>query len=382
MTLQEILVTAVKANASDIFIKEGAIPWMRVTGKMQVLQGDPITIEQMDNIISQIVPETSQAILEQSGAVDLAYTLMRQTDGQVQGFRPQTETEALPEEQKPVRMRVNVFKQMGRRSLVFRYVKSRIPDFAELNLPPDPLQNLTTRPRGLVLVTGIAGSGKSTTLAAMVEYINQNFEKHIVTIEDPIEYLFEPKKSLIQQREIGHDTPSYSEALKHVLRQSPDIIFLGEMRDEDTVEAALSAAETGHLVFSTLHTHNTMQTVDRIINFFPPHRHQFLRDQLSMLLEGVVCLRLIPTRDLTSMVPAVEVMSATPTTRELIQKGKTSELYKAISEGKYFGCMVFNQSLSDLINRDLITIEDAYAASDRPEELKLELRGITRVIKR
>jgi twitching motility protein PilT len=379
MTFHEILETAVKMNASDIFLKEGDIPWVRVTGKMQSLQGSSMTSEQMEEIFNTVVPTASQSILEQTGAVDLAYMPTQNKDGQVQGFKPESKDE---ESKPPIRMRVNVFKQMGRLSMVFRNIKSKIPDFEELNLPTEPLRNLATRPRGLVLVTGIAGSGKSTTLAAMIEYINQNFEKHVVTIEDPIEYLFESKRSLIQQREIGHDTPSYAEALKHILRQSPDIILVGEMRDAETMEAALNAAETGHMVFSTLHTHNTTQTVDRIINFFQPHMHQFLRDQLSLLLEGVICLRLLPTRDLSGMVPAVEIMSATPTTRELIQKGKTTDLYKAIADGKYFGCMVFNQSLNDLINRDLITIEDAYSASDRPEELKLELRGITRMIKK
>jgi twitching motility protein PilT len=262
--------------------------------------------------------------------------------------------------------------------MVMRVIKSKIPTFEELNLPPENLKKLASLPRGLILVTGIAGSGKSTTLAAMLEYINENFSKHLVTVEDPIEYVYQDKRSIIDQREIGHDTQSFVDALKYVVRQSPDIILIGEMRDKPTMEAAISAAETGHLVFSTLHTPNAMQTVDRIMNFFEPHEHNFLRVQLSQLLEGVISQRLIPTKDLSTRVPAVEIMMATPTVRELLAAGKVRELYRATREGRYFGCITFNQSVKDLLDRDLITVEDAIDNADSPEELRLELRGITR----
>jgi twitching motility protein PilT len=227
-------------------------------------------------------------------------------------------------------------------------------------------------------VTGTAGSGKSTTIASMINYINQTEERHIITVEDPIEFTFTDQKCVIDQREIGQDTDSFVAALKNAVRQSPDVIFIGEMRDIETMEAAINAAETGHLVFSTLHSMNAMQTVDRIINLFPTHHHAFLQLQLSQLLEGVVSQRLLPTKDGTARMPAVELMSSTPTIQELLLHGKTRELYKAIKDGSYYGCSTYNQALKSLLERDLITLEDALSAADSPDELKLELRGISK----
>lgn len=379
MTLIQVLQEAVTQGASDIFLKEANPPWARVGGRMIKIDNCSFTSQQMEEALQEIASERSQQLIEEMGAVDIAFMPGQKEGSHVEGFR--TSQDAVSDARnRELRMRVNIFKHMGRLSMVFRHIKSNIPDFDTLNLPSDQLKKLAAKQRGLILITGTAGSGKSTSIASMLEYINQNFEKHIITIEDPIEYVFESKKSLVHQREIGHDTPGYSEALRHVVRESPDIILVGEMRDAETMEAAINAAETGHLVFSTLHTPNAIQTIDRIINFFPPHVHQFLRDQLAMLLEGVVSMRLVPTKDLSMRVPAVEIMAATPTTRELIQKGRTGELYKALEDGKYFGCMLFNQSLMELINKDLITIEDALNSSDRPEDLRLELRGITRVM--
>jgi twitching motility protein PilT len=260
-----------------------------------------------------------------------------------------------------------------------RYIRSNIPPLEELGLPMKPLQKLATATRGLVIVTGIAGSGKSTTIASLLNYINKNWSKHVVTIEDPIEYLFIDDKSLIDQRELGIDTYSFTSALKHAVRQSPDIIMIGEMRDKDTMEAALNAAETGHLVISTLHSINAVQTVERIINFFPPHQHSLLRQQLSMLLQGVISQRLITRHDGKGMVPAAEILLTTPTIKDMLYEGKTRELYDAIKEGNtYYGTQTFNQSLKYLYQNNFISVEDALAFADRPDELKLELRGITK----
>jgi twitching motility protein PilT len=231
--------------------------------------------------------------------------------------------------------------------------------------------------RGLVLATGTAGSGKSTTLAAMLEYVNRNMNKHIITIEDPIEYRFEDKRSIVNQREVGVDVSNFSSALRQAVRQSPDVIFIGEMRDAETVQAAISAAETGHLVFSTLHTVNAVQTVERIITFFPPHQHELVRLQLALNLAGVVSLRLIKNKEGTAMVPAVELLINTPTVRELLEQGQTRSLPKALAEGSYYGTMTFNQSLIRLFQAGNISLEDALLASDSPDELKMQMRGIT-----
>lgn len=355
MSVVSILEAAVRENASDVFLKVGAPPSMRLAGRVVPFEMDPLTEQDTLNCFSEVATDKLHLKLSEAGEADFAY--------EVAGLG---------------RFRVNAFKQRGRVSLVFRIIKNVVPSFEELNLPAEPLKKLASLPRGLCLVTGIAGSGKSTTIAAMLEFINENFPKHIVTIEDPIEYIFRDKRSIIDQREVEHDTYSFETALRNAVRQSPDIIFIGEMRDKDTMEAALHAAETGHLVFSTLHTPNAMQTVDRIINFFPPHQHEFLRLQMAQLLEGVISQRLIPTKDMTARVPAVEIMMATPTIRELIQQGKTRELYKATKEGRYFGCQTFNQSLKEFLDKDMITVEDAINNADSPEELKLELRGIVK----
>jgi len=212
----------------------------------------------------------------------------------------------------------------------------------------------------------------------MIHHRSTHSRGHVVTIEDPVEFLFTDNQCIISQRELGSDSKDWATALKHTLRQAPDVIVIGEMRARGTVEAAINAAETGHLVFSTLHSLNAMQTVDRIINFFPPHHHPFLQMQLAQLLEGVVSQRLLPTKDGTARMPSIELMCSTPTVQELLLHGKTRELYKALKDGSYYGCMTFNQSLKSLLERDLITLEDALAAADSPDELKLELRGISK----
>lgn len=345
----------VKEGASDLFLKVGAPPSMRVVGKVIITETPPLTEQDMKDAFEKVASETAKKRFLDNNEADISY--------EVGGTG---------------RFRGNIFRQRGYIGMVFRAIKSSIPSFEDLNLPVEQLKKLSMIPRGLVLITGTTGSGKSTTLAAMINYINDNAEKHIVTVEDPIEFTFRDRRSVIEQREIGQDTESFSMALKHVVRQSPDVIMIGEMRDKETCEAALNAAETGHLVFSTLHTLNAMQTVERIMNLFPPYQHDFLKGQLAQILEGVVSMRLLTTVDNDARVPAMELMLATPTIRELLQVGKTRELYKAIKEGSYYGTQTFNQALRDLLNKGLISLEDALNAADSPDELKLELRGISK----
>ena len=352
MELHEMLRKMVIERASDLFIKAGSPPALRIDGSVNFLDTDEIT---------------PQDTLE-------VYEIIE--DSKREGFRGKTDIDVAYELPGIGRFRVNIFRQKGTTAFVFRHIQSSIPHFEELNLPEKTLKKLTTENRGLLLVTGTTGSGKSTTLAAMINYVNEQFNRHILTVEDPIEFMFKDKKCVIDQREIGTDTPDFLVALKHAVRQSPDLILIGEMRDKETMETALSAAETGHLVMSTLHTVNATQTIERIINYFPPHQHGLIRLQLSLVLKGIVSQRLIPRKSGPGRVPAIEIMVNTPTVQDLISQGKTTELYNVIKESEYFGCQTFNQSLKKLYQSDLISLECALAASDFPEELKLDLKGI------
>jgi twitching motility protein PilT len=352
--LRDFLRIMVKECASDLVLKANGCPAVRVAGVIRFLGDQPLPPELMRSYVEEILGERLRAEFEKSGACDTAV--------------------ALPG---VGRFRCNAFHQCGELGLVFRAIKNEIPSFKDLNLPVDPLKRLSSLKRGLVLATGIAGSGKSTTLASMVEYVNRTMNKHIITIEDPIEFRFEDKRSIVNQREVGVDVSSFAQALRQAMRQSPDVILIGEMRDAETVSAAISAAETGHLVFSTLHTVNAVQTVERIISFFPPHQHELVRLQLALNLAGVCSLRLVKNKDGTAMVPAVELLINTPTVRELLEQGQTRVLPKALAEGSYYGTMTFNQSLIRLFQAGNISLEDALAASDNPDDLKMQMRGIT-----
>ena len=360
MKLEELLKTTVRVRASDVFIKTGQTPAWRVDGivRRDILPEDKrpvLTAEMVDDLCREVLRERSLEAFAETGEADAAY-----------------EAEDLG------RFRVNVFRQRERTGMVFRHLPHQIPSFEELNLPAKQLRKLCDKRRGLVLITGIAGSGKSTCLASMVDYINERHPCHIVTVEDPIEFVHSDKRALIEQRELGLDTQSFAAALKHVVRQSPDVILIGEMRDQETMEAAINAAETGHLVLSTLHTVNAVQTVERIIGYFPPHLHDLVRMQLAMILEGAISLRLLRRKDKPGRVPAVEVLMATPTVREMLEKGRTRELPSALRDGGYFGTQTFGQSLKKLLDADAISQEDALASADNPEELRLELKGIVR----
>jgi len=261
-------------------------------------------------------------------------------------------------------------------SIVIRNVRNSIATLEELNLPAEILKKLSMETRGLLLLTGSMGSGKSTTIASIIEYINNNSKKHILTVEEPIEYVFEDKQSIINQRELGVDVSSYAVALRAFTLQSPDVMFIGNIRDYDTVSSAMAAAETGVLVLSTLHTINASQTVERLINLFPPHQHHEIRNQLALLLKGVISLRLVPMKEGTGRIPAYEVMLLTPTISRLIREGKIWEIPQFIEDGTVFGMRSFNQSLVSLVQEGKINLEDAAAASDNWEEFMLAFRGI------
>ena len=361
MELNDLLEMMIREEASDLFLKIGAPPVFRVDGQLRrAVAPDgsetvPLNAEFMEAVLADVLGGDTREAFIASGEADAAYDL-----------------DAIG------RFRVNAFRQRGGTGFVFRHIPRRVPSLNELNLPAATLEKLCAKRRGLVLVTGVAGSGKSTCLAAMVDHINANYRRHIITIEDPIEFVYEDKRSLIEQRELGTDTRSFAAALKHCVRQSPDVILIGEMRDQETMTAALNAAETGHLVLSTLHTVNAVQTVERIMGYFPPHLHELVRMQLSLVLQGVVSLRLLRRKDGRGRVPAVEILLATPTVREMLDQGRTLELPGALRDGAYFGTQTFGQALKALMDAGTVSAEEALDAADSPEELRLELKGVLR----
>jgi twitching motility protein PilT len=350
---EDLLIEMTERKASDLFIKAGSPPNVRVDGHIVPLDFGDLSPQESERFAQAMMTEQQWRMFAEMPEMDLAIGLS--------GIG---------------RFRVNVFRQRGTIGIVLRHISCPEFSFDELNLPP-VVQNLSEKMRGMTAVTGMTGSGKSTTLAAMINYINEHRKCHIVTIEDPIEFLHSDKKAIVNQREVGFDTLNFRDALKHVLRQSPDVILIGEMRDLETIQTAISAAETGHLVLSTLHTTDAVQTIERIINYFPAYLHNQIRMELSLCLNGIVCQRLLPRKDGKGRVPAIEVMINTPTIKKLLHEGKTTEIGEHIASGEYYGMQTFNQSLIKLINAKLIGYETAidYAAS--AEELRLAFEGLT-----
>ncbi|MDY0213838.1 MAG: type IV pilus twitching motility protein PilT [Desulfuromonadaceae bacterium] len=356
MDLNDILAMAIKFKASDVHIKAGLPPVYRIDGNLRPLPNAPrLTPEEIRKMVFAMLTEQQREEFETKHEIDLAYGL--------QGLG---------------RFRVNMFTQRGSISAVLRTIPFNVSTLEELNLPPI-IKKITQNKRGLVLVTGTTGSGKSTTLASMIDAINSNRTEHIITIEDPIEFLHRDKKSLINQRELGVDTQSFSVALKSALRQDPDVILVGEMRDYDTIDTALTAAETGHLVLSTLHTVDAQETINRIVGVYPPYQQRQIRLQLSALLQGVISQRLVPRADGKGRVPAVEVMVSSARVRELIDdKEKTKLLRDTIQNGyDSYGMQTFDQSLMKLLNNGLITYEEALRQSSNPDDFKLKHSGIS-----
>jgi len=352
--LQKILTWAVKQGASDIHLTVGSPPAVRVDGIIRfVTDAEPLKQEDTESFLDEIMtPEQKERFLA-TGDADQALS--------VPGLG---------------RFRVNCMKQRSSVGIVLRHVKGKILDFGELNLP-DAMETISRIARGLVLVTGTTGSGKSTTLASIIDRINQFRRCHIVTLEDPIEYLHVNKKSIITQREVTIDTLDFKTALRAVMREDPDVILIGEMRDGETFQAAISAAETGHLVFSTLHTTNAMMTIDRIIDLFPTNQHDQVRAQLAMQLRACICQRLLQSADGNGRVPAVEIMFTNPAIAALIRENNVKQIPNAILGGREDGMQSFNMSLAQLVRKKLVTQEEAEWASDNPEELKMILQGIT-----
>jgi twitching motility protein PilT len=355
MNITDLLKATIEGGASDLHLKAGKPPKMRVDGKLSPVEGAPaLSGEAAQALALSIMNERQREAFGHRGEMDLAYSYP--------GLG---------------RFRVNVFKQRGSVSLVFRVVPTKVKTIQELELP-SILHDLSLESRGLVLVTGSTGSGKSTTLAAMVEHINRNKTSNIITIEDPIEYLYLDRQALISQREVGYDTESFSVALRAALRQDPDVIMVGEMRDYETIHTALIAAETGHLVLSTLHTMDAPETVNRIISVFPPFQQKQIRLQLASVLRGVISQRLIPRADSKGRVAACEIMIATQTVREaIIDPEKTRRLRDAIGAGgSQYGMQTFDQALYDLMSRGIISQEAAMAWASNPDDFALKIRGV------
>ena len=347
----KILKTAVDGNASDVHIKIGTPVIFRINRELISIECPVPTDQWMNNVIEKLTPIHLKKKLEEEREVDFSY------------YVPDVG-----------RFRTNLFQQRGQWALSMRYVRSHVASFEELGLL-EQIKKIAEAPRGIVLLAGSTGCGKSTTLAAMIEHINGNFKKHIITLEDPIEFVFEDNQSVIEQREVGLDTVSFHHALKHVLRQDPDIIMLGEMRDDISFAAAMSAADTGHLVLSTLHTTTAAQSITRILDFFKADEREQVRRQLAGTLRGVICQRMVPTVS-GKMTPALEIMVNSPLIRKMLEENRLDKLTAAIETGVDDGMLTFNQSLFNLVKAGKVTEKEALGKASNPQALEMNFKGI------
>jgi twitching motility protein PilT len=350
----DVLLQVMERNASDLHMTAGAPPMIRHHGQLHALDYPRLTPQTTREVIYSILTNDQRQRLETDWQIDLAYSIPGKA-----------------------RFRVNAYFQRASISAALRLIPHEMPKLGSLGLPP-VLEDFTKKPRGFVLVTGPTGSGKSTSLAAMLDLINETRHEHILTIEDPIEFLHRHKKCIVNQRELGADAQSFGLGLKAALRQDPDVILVGEMRDLETISTALTAAETGHLVFATLHTQDTAQTVDRVVDVFPPEQQQQVRVQLSVALQGIVTQQLLPTADGQGRCCATEVLVPTPAVRNLIREGKTHQIYSALQTGGQFGMQTMDASLAQLVRQHKISRELAESRSSAPEELR-RLMGTVRV---
>ncbi len=355
--LQGLLQSMVNKRASDLHVRAGGPAYIRVDGDLQVAAPDALSGQDVESMLNSVATARAKKLFAERGECDFSFQA-----GDVARFR------------------VNAFKQRGRLSLAIRFISTKIPTLQELRLPVATMKKIADNGRGIVLVTGITGSGKSSTLSAMIDYINENRAEHVITIEDPIEFVHKDKKAIVSQREIGEDTSSYAESLKMAMRQDPDVILVGEMRDLETTSAALTAAQTGHLVFGTLHTIDAIQTISRIIDLYPPHQQDLIRIQLAESLKAVVSQRLLPCIK-GGRVPAVEILVVTPHVRKCIEENKAVEIAQACAKGQFYGMQTFNQSLVKLFKDGLVTEADVMDAASSPDDVKLALRGIEQEIK-
>lgn len=356
MNLVEILTTAIKKSASDVHLKAGLVPVIRKHGKLRPLEQGltQLTSQQIEEMAMGILDEDQRRTFAQQKEIDIGYGIT--------GLG---------------RFRINIFRQRGSVRMVVRNVPFNVPTLTELSLPAS-ISNIANSERGLILVTGVTGSGKSSTLAAIIDYINNSQNAHILTIEDPIEFLIRDRKSIISQRELGLDTHSFASALRAALRQDPDVILIGEMRDRETIEIAMTAAETGHLVLSTLHTVDAKESINRILGAFEPHQQDQMRRQLAAVLKGVISQRLARRKDKTGFIPAVEILINNQRVREMIEDpARTKDILNAIEESRdTFGMQSFDQSLMDLLSADLIEYEEALKLTNNPDDFQLRAAGL------
>ena len=345
--MHQLLKAMIEKGASDLHITTGTAPQLRIDGKLHPLRMPPLSPPETKQLCYSVLTDSQKHVFEENNELDLSFSV-----------------------QKLSRFRGNVFVQRGNVAGAFRAIPFKIKTFEELGLPKI-VSELAQKPRGLILVTGPTGSGKSTTLATMIDKINNERNEHIVTIEDPIEYLHHHKGSLVNQREVGSDTNGFKQALKYILRQDPDVVLIGEMRDLETIEAALTVAETGHLCFATLHTNSTVQTINRIVDVFPPYQQAQIRAQLSFVLEGVMCQTLLPRANGPGRVMSLEIMVPNAAIRNLIREDKIHQIYSQMQVGQEkFGMQTMNQSLATAYQRRLIALEDAMGRSSDPDELR------------
>jgi twitching motility protein PilT len=357
-TIQKMLLGMKQHSASDLHIKVGVPPTYRINGILRALGSGPLDADEADHLLDAIVPPILKPKFEERGDLDFA-TFNEEGD----------------------RFRVNMYRSGGHVAAAIRRVKAEIPSYAELHVPDIYGELISRTNEGLIIVVGITGSGKSSTLAAMVEQINQTEACNIITVEDPVEYRFIQKKSIISQREIGIDVPDYKTALRYVVRQDPDVIFIGELRDHETVLAAIQAAETGHLVFATLHTADTMQSFNRILEFFPREEHGFLRSSLSNTLRAILAQRLLPAvpnfnEGKGGVVPACEVLLNTPVVEAKIREGEDNDIPSIINSSRAEGMQSFTNALADLVKKDLVSARTAMAFAPNRDALDSELKGV------
>ena len=345
--MHQLLKAMIEKGASDFHLTTGTPPQLRIDGKLHALKMPPLAPQDTKQLCYSVLTDAQKHRFEESNELDLSFSVQRLS-----------------------RFRGNIFVQRGNVSGAFRAIPFKILTFEQLNLPPI-VAELANRPRGLILVTGATGSGKSTTLASIINKINEERHEHIITIEDPIEYLHPHKGCIVNQREIGADTEGFKQALKYILRQDPDVVLIGELRDLETIEAALTVAETGHLCFATLHTNSAVQTINRIVDVFPPYQQSQIRQQLSFVLEGVICQTLLPRANGPGRALAIEVMVPNPAIRHLIRDDKIHQMYSAMQVGQSkYGMQTMNQSLASLVQRRLITLDTAVGRSSDEQELK------------
>jgi twitching motility protein PilT len=356
MMIEDLMEQMIEMGGSDLHLSAGLPPYFRISGKLTPIGDEPLTGDQCQRLIFSMLNNTQRKTLEQTWELDCSYG--------VKGL---------------ARFRVNVYKERGSYAACLRALSSKIPNFDKLGLP-DVVREMSEKPRGLILVTGPTGSGKTTTLAAMIDLINRTRAEHILTVEDPIEFIYEPIKSLVHQRQLNEDTKSFANALKAALREDPDIILVGEMRDLETISLAISAAETGHLVFGTLHTSSAAQTIDRIVDVFPHERQTQVRVQLSNSLVAVFSQTLVPRKNVKpgefGRIMAQEIMIVTPAISNLIREGKTAQIYSAIQTGGKLGMQTLEKVLADLYKAGTISFEAAMSKTSKPDEIQRIIGGV------